>query len=326
MKKTIRLFAILLAVMVLLGSCGNRGTENQGGNSAGGNQSSAQSSKSASSQSSSSSSQGAGITIDMSNASRDVISNVKKDDALFDMLPDYAKEKGIIVNGFDDAYPPMSFRTDDNTLVGWDVDFGNAVAAKLGIKIDWIPADFAGIVTGVQTGKYDFSLSALTITEERAEMIDFSEDYFFSGATVIVRTDSTKEITCVEDLAGKTVGVQLGSSSETKLQELDYVTDVKTYATITDELMDLMNGRLDAVVEGLPVAMYYSAQTEGITAVDTINSYPYGVAFNKGEDGQKLRAAWNAAVKALGQDGTLDLITDKWFGAPYDEGHFGMPH
>ena len=258
--------------------------------------------------------------------SLDVVSDVTKDDALYEMLPDYVKEAGKISNGLDDAYPPMSYRTNDNTLVGWDVDYGNAIANKLGITIEWVPADFAGIITGVQTGKMDIALSALTVTEERAEMIDFSDDYFWSGASVIIREESKDEIKSVEDLAGKTIAVQLGSSSETKVGELDYITDVKTYSTITDELMDLKNGRVDAVVEGLPVAMYYSGHTDGITTVDTINSYPYGVAFNKDEDGQKLREAWNAAMKALEEDGTLDKITQKWFGADYDDGHFGMPH
>lgn len=255
---------------------------------------------------------------------QDVISDVTKSDELYASLPDSVKEAGKLINGLDDAYPPMSYRAEDNTLIGWDVDFGNAVAKKLGIEIEWTPADFAGIITGVQTKKYDIALSALTITDERAEMVDFSDDYFYSGATVIIRDDMANEIKSIKDLEGKTVAVQLGSSSETKLGDLDYIADVKTYSTITDELLDLKNGRVDAVVEGLPVAMYYSAQTDGIMAVETIDSYPYGVAFNKDEDGQALRAAWNNAVKELKEDGTLDKITQKWFSTDYDDGHFGV--
>ena len=304
MKKVFLIMSLVL-VMTLLGACGSSEEENAASVAT----------------SSSGETESALQVID---PTEDVISDVTKNDELYAMLPDSVKESGKLVNGLDDAYPPMSYRADDNTLIGWDVDYGNAIAKKLGIEIEWTPADFAGIITGVQTKKYDIALSALTITDERAEMVDFSDDYFYSGATVIIREDSVGDIQSIKDLEGKTVAVQLGSSSETKIAELDYIEDVKTYSTITDELLDLKNGRVDAVVEGLPVAMYYSAQTDGIMAVETIDSYPYGVAFNKDEDGQALRAAWNAAMQELKEDGTLDKITEIWFGAVYDNGHFGV--
>ena len=304
MKKVFLIMSLVL-VMTLLGACGSSEEENAASVAT----------------SSSGETESALQVID---PTEDVISDVTKNDELYAMLPDSVKESGKLVNGLDDAYPPMSYRADDNTLIGWDVDYGNAIAKKLGIEIEWTPADFAGIITGVQTKKYDIALSALTITDERAEMVDFSDDYFYSGATVIIREDSVGDIQSIKDLEGKTVAVQLGSSSETKIADLDYIEDVKTYSTITDELLDLKNGRVDAVVEGLPVAMYYSAQTDGIMAVETIDSYPYGVAFNKDEDGQALRAAWNAAMQELKEDGTLDKITQKWFGADYDNGHFGV--
>ena len=304
MKKVFLIMSLVL-VMTLLGACGSSEEENAA---------SVATSSSGETES----------TLQVIDPTEDVISDVTKNDELYAMLPDSVKESGKLVNGLDDAYPPMSYRADDNTLIGWDVDYGNAIAKKLGIEIEWTPADFAGIITGVQTKKYDIALSALTITDERAEMVDFSDDYFYSGATVIIREDSVGDIQSIKDLEGKTVAVQLGSSSETKIADLDYIEDVKTYSTITDELLDLKNGRVDAVVEGLPVAMYYSAQTDGIMAVETIDSYPYGVAFNKDEDGQALRAAWNAAMQDLKEDGTLDKITQKWFGADYDNGHFGV--
>ena len=304
MKKVFLIMSLVL-VMTLLGACGSSEEENAA---------SVATSSSGETES----------TLQVIDPTEDVISDVTKNDELYAMLPDSVKESGKLVNGLDDAYPPMSYRADDNTLIGWDVDYGNAIAKKLGIEIEWTPADVAGIITGVQTKKYDIALSALTITDERAEMVDFSDDYFYSGATVIIREDSVGDIQSIKDLEGKTVAVQLGSSSETKIADLDYIEDVKTYSTITDELLDLKNGRVDAVVEGLPVAMYYSAQTDGIMAVETIDSYPYGVAFNKDEDGQALRAAWNAAMQDLKEDGTLDKITQKWFGADYDNGHFGV--
>ena len=304
MKKVFLIMSLVL-VMTLLGACGSSEEENAA---------SVATSSSGETES----------TLQVIDPTEDVISDVTKNDELYAMLPDSVKESGKLVNGLDDAYPPMSYRADDNTLIGWDVDYGNAIAKKLGIEIEWTPADFAGIITGVQTKKYDIALSALTITDERAEMVDFSDDYFYSCATVIIREDSVGDIQSIKDLEGKTVAVQLGSSSETKIADLDYIEDVKTYSTITDELLDLKNGRVDAVVEGLPVAMYYSAQTDGIMAVETIDSYPYGVAFNKDEDGQALRAAWNAAMQELKEDGTLDKITQKWFGADYDNGHFGV--
>lgn len=262
------------------------------------------------------------VTLDDESAKEDLVSAIETDEALHDMLPDSIKESGVIKNGLDDAYPPMSYRTADNTLVGFDVDYGNAIAKKLGVEIEWIPTAFDGIITSIQSGQFDIGLSGFAITDEREEVVNFNE-YLFGGATVVVRSEDAGTITSMDDLKGKTIGVQVGSSSEKTISEYSDIT-IQEYDTIPQEFLDLKNGRVDAVVEGIQMAGYYTALSTDYSTAFRINSYPWGIAFPKSEDGAKTQEAFKQAQEALEADGTFDKISQKWFGSDYNGGKLGF--
>jgi len=116
-------------------------------------------------------------------------------------------------------FPPLEFIDENGNFAGFDIELMNAIAEKIGYEVKWENADFAGLVASLQTGKYDAVISAMTITASRQEEVDFSRPYFRSDQAVVVQ-ESNVGILSREDLADKTIGVQLGTTGELLAREL----------------------------------------------------------------------------------------------------------
>lgn len=224
------------------------------------------------------------------------------------------KKAGVIKIGMDAGYAPFEFVDKDNKTVGFDVDLGNKIAEKLGVKAEFVNQDFNGIVLALTSDKFDIILSALSVTEERKKEIAFAGPYLKSAQVVITAAGS--DINSVADLQGKTVGVQLGSTGEVAAQKLEGLKEVKSYSMVPDELMDLSNGRIDAVIVDKPVGGYYvneSANKEAYKTLDEVlTEEEIGIGIEKDE--AELTAEIQKVYDGLVADGTMSELSMKWFG------------
>ncbi|NLE76560.1 MAG: transporter substrate-binding domain-containing protein, partial [Chloroflexi bacterium] len=143
----------------------------------------------------------------------------------------------------DAAFPPMEFVDENKQIVGFDIDLLTAIAQEMGFEVEFKNTAWDGIFAGLEVGEYDAIISAVTITDERKEKYAFSDPYINAGQAVVVPADEAA-IASHEDLAGKTVGAQIGTTGAFALQEIEGAT-LKQYDTIDLALMDLVNGNLD---------------------------------------------------------------------------------
>ena len=246
-----------------------------------------------------------------SSKNTDIISSIKKDDSLASSIPASYKSAGKIKFGLDDSYPPMEYRDDKNTLVGFDVDLGNAIGKKLGISTQWVSTDFGGIIPALDSKKFDIILSAMSITDDRKKSINFSDPYIVGGPIIITKK-STTSIKEPNDLIGKSVGVQLGSTGDDAVSKISGVKSIKKYDKIPEALQDLTAGRIDAVVADDQVGRYYMALASNqFVVAGKMKDEPLGMGFRK-ED-QALTEVVQKAINELKAEGTLSKISEKWF-------------
>jgi polar amino acid transport system substrate-binding protein len=244
---------------------------------------------------------------------------------LFSLLPASVQSSKELKVGSDIEYAPIEFYKEGTTQVeGVDYDLGQALGAKLGVKVTFIDdTDFAGIIGALQAGRFDMIMSAMNDTpDRRAKGADFV-DYFTAGTSIIVQKGNPKGINTVNDLCGQTVAVQKGTVQDTdvltpqepKCKAAGKPMTVLRFEKDTDALQQVKNGRAVANLEDFPVAAY-NAQTSGggndFTAVDVPGISPgdYGIATLKTDT--QLRNAVQAALKAVIADGTYDQILQKW--------------
>lgn len=248
-------------------------------------------------------------------AGEDIIASIKKNDSIAESLTEKTKSAGKIAFGVDDAYPPMEYRDEKNALVGFDIDFGNAIAKKLGLKAEWVTTAWDGILPSLKSNKFDAILSSLSITDKRKLEIGFSEPYIMGGPIIITKKDNTS-IKSANDLKGKIVGVQLGSTGDNAVSEISGTKEVKKYDKIPQALLDLTSGRIEAVVADDQVGRYYvGLDASKYLVAGKLNDEPFGIGFRK-ED-KALTDAVQKAINDLKADGTLSKISLKWFKTDY---------
>lgn len=226
------------------------------------------------------------------------------------------KEKGKIVVGLDDSFPPMGFRDPSGEIVGFDIDLAKAVAAEMGVEVEFKAVDWDGVILSLKNGMIDLIWNGLTITPEREKSIDFSEPYLENSQSIVVQADS--EIKTKTDLADKIVGIQLGSSAvsavESEPEILDSFKELRKYSNNTEALMDLQTGRTEAVVLDVVVGRYYISQRPGQFKVleADFGAEKYGVGVRSGAD--SFRKALNKALDQIIENGKAAEISEKWFG------------
>lgn len=223
---------------------------------------------------------------------------------------------GKIIVGLDDEFPPMGFRDENNEIVGFDIDLAKAAAEKLGSEIEFQPIDWDTKELELENGNIDLIWNGLTITDERAESMDFTMPYLKNKQIIIVKNGS--DIQSKDDLKGKKVGVQAGSSALDAVEGDDMYADiaeVSSYDTNILAFTDLDIERVDAVVADEIVARYYLANNENdfrVVENGDFGDEVYGVAAKKGNT--ELVSAVQAALDSLSADGTAADISIKWFG------------
>ena len=221
---------------------------------------------------------------------------------------------GTVTIGMNAEYPPFEFVNEDGEITGFDVELIDAIAEEAGFDYELVNTRWDGIFVALASGEFDAVISAATITEERAEMVNFSDPYFDAGQVITVRQDET-EIEGAEDLAGVRVGVQLGTTGDIWLTE-ETDAEVVRYDENTLAFQALANGDVDAAVADSPTAAeLVKANPEmGLMLLPGVyTDEQYGVAVNMERD--DLLEAINDGLAAVRASGQYDEIYDTYFGS-----------
>lgn len=236
------------------------------------------------------------------------------------------KKRGTLIVGMEAAYVPYEFFK-DGKIIGYDPDIIDQFIPKLGVKAQLVDTAWNGIIPALYAKKFDVIISAMTITKERAEKVLFSMPYADASNVILLRANEDK-IKTADDLSGKTIGVQIGSAAagiiktfEAKLKAagMPGYADVKQYEHYPEAYQDLLNKRIDAVVNSKSTMLVVMKDAPGkfkmIGGISDITAY-FGMAFRK-ED-VAFQAFVNDQLGDMKKDGTLAKLQDKWFGSTMD--------
>ncbi|AJK46169.1 transporter substrate-binding domain-containing protein [Burkholderia plantarii] len=228
-------------------------------------------------------------------------------------LLDQVKQRGTLRIGLEGTFPPFNSKSPQGDLVGYDVDIAKAVAAKLGLKPEFVTTEWSGIIAGLQAGKFDVIVNQVGVTDKRKEVLDFSPGYTYSAAQLIQRKDDTRQFKSLDDLKGKKLGVGLGTNYMDMAKSVPGI-DVKTYPGAPEYLRDLAAGRLDAALNDRLMLAYLlkNSQLPLRTGATLQAGEPSAIPFKKGNP--QFAKAIDEAMTQLEADGTFTKISDKWFG------------
>ena len=251
-------------------------------------------------------------------------------DAEGDLLAEIC-QKGVLTVSTDPAYPPQSkYVPKEDKYEGFDIDEATEIATRLGVEVAWETPSWDVITAGGWNGRWDMSVGSMTPTNDRQEVLHFTEPYYYTPSVILVHEDNSSVQDLETDLDGKTIGVCAGCTYEQFLDkslniqgfEFDFVVDdatIKGYDTDTTALQDLALGdgtRLDAAMTSLTTAQGYVDEGNPVKIVgDPLFYEPLGVAIDKSSDLDPMSfvEAADQIVQEMHEDGTLTEMSKKWY-------------
>jgi lysine/arginine/ornithine transport system substrate-binding protein len=228
----------------------------------------------------------------------------------------YAADASVIRFGVDASYPPFESKAPDGKIVGFDVDVGNAICAKLKVQCVWVQSDFDGLIPGLKARKFDGVLSAMTVTAQREQQISFSSKVFASATRLVAKKGANLAPT-TESLKGQAVGVEQGTVQES-YAKANFATKgamVTTYQNQDQVYADLLSGRLDAALQDAVQADVGFLKTpRGAGYEFTGATIPTGyTAVGLRKEDVELKGKINQALGEIVKDGTYKEIEKKYF-------------
>ncbi|TWG98946.1 cystine transport system substrate-binding protein [Mesorhizobium sp. J18] len=227
------------------------------------------------------------------------------------------KEQGVFRIGTEGTYAPFTYHDESGKLVGFDVEIGEAIAERLGVKAQFLEGKWDGLIAGLDANRYDAVINQVGITEERKQKYDFSEPYISSKAALIVRADDDS-IKGFEDLKGKKAAQSLTSNYGKMAQEAG--AELVATDGFDQSIQLVVQGRADATInDSLSFLDFKKKQPNApvkIAATEDEAAYS-GVIIAKGQP--ELLAAINKALEDIKADGTYQKISEKYFGADVSE-------
>ena len=226
------------------------------------------------------------------------------------------RKRGVLIIGTDATYPPFEFK-DGNMFRGFDIEIGNAIAAELGVKAQWVNLEWAGVMGALETKKFDLVMSGVTITAERKKNGQgFSRPYFLSGQTIVRKVGDTR-LNGPKDLVGKVVAVQQETTGQYAAQRLGLPKDhIHRFDVLQDALLDVRNGKSDAAIGDLPAVR--DMIRKGYPELETVGGVfvreNLGIASRKNET--ELISAVNYAISRVIVNGQYARSYETWVQEP----------
>ncbi|WP_289102168.1 transporter substrate-binding domain-containing protein [uncultured Marinobacter sp.] len=215
---------------------------------------------------------------------------------------------------FDIPYEPFEYRDDNGELTGFEVELATAMCEELQANCEFVIQAWDGMIPGLLARKFDLIMSSMSITPERAERVLFSEPYYITPGGWFGPESFNTDVTDMDAMKDKTVGVQRGTTMDTYVTEnMGGVVNIKRYTTAEDMVLDLEGQRLDAVFVDYPVGEQTILNREGYKEVGESVKLGEGVGVAMRKRDAKLADDVNAALKKLKEDGTYDTIMQKYF-------------
>ena len=240
------------------------------------------------------------------------------------------KDRGTLRVSTDPAYPPQSFQNNQGEYKGFDIDVAEEIAKRMGVEVQWMTPSWEVITAGNWNGRWDISVGSMTVTPERAKVLDFTPPYYYTPAAVAVHKDNTDITDVKTDLDGKTIGVCGACTYEFYLDgtlnipgDYEFVVDdpqIKTYDTDSSAIQDLALGdgvRLDAAMSSLTTLKEAQKSGTPIKIVgDPLYYEPLAVAIDKEAPAnpKPLVREISKIVEEMHKDGTLTELSKKWYG------------
>lgn len=218
----------------------------------------------------------------------------------------------VITIGSDTTYPPFEFVADDGSIVGFDVDVMNAICERVNCVAQFQTTAWDGIFPALAAGEFDMVVSGVTITEERARIVAFSDPYLSYGQVVVVRAGNTEVDAEALRSGSHTVAAQIGTTNEAQAIDLAGEANVRAYDTFDLAFLALVNGDVDAVISDEPTAEEFVERYAGQLEISDrgLTSEELGFAFPQGSE---LIDPINAGLAMIREDGTLDALVEEWF-------------
>ncbi len=214
--------------------------------------------------------------------------------------------------GTEPGFPPFESITNAGEFEGFDIDLMRAIGEKAGKTIEFENLPFDSLIPALQGGSIDAAISGMTITEERAQTVDFSDPYFKAGLAIAV-ADGNTDVKTLDDLKGKKIAAQIGTTGADTANSVEGAT-VSTFDSAPLALQELANGNVDAVVNDAPATLdaIQTGNIPGIRVVgELLTEESYGIALPK--DSENVEAI-NTALAEVKSDGTYAELYKKWFG------------
>ena len=218
-------------------------------------------------------------------------------------------ESSYITMGTNAEFPPFEYR-EGKKVTGFDTEIAEKVATKMGKTLKITDMSFDGLIPALQGGKVDMIVSGMSVTEERKKNVDFSNGYYTASQVIIVKSDNNV-IKGPEQLEGKKIGVQLGTTGDTEASKIKNVT-VNKYNAGFAAIMDLKSGKIDAVILDYEPANNFVKQNSDIKiTANNLTKEEYAIAVAKGNS--ELLTAVNETLKEMKANGEYDKLVEKYF-------------
>ncbi|MBK3746022.1 ABC transporter substrate-binding protein [Paraburkholderia aspalathi] len=221
--------------------------------------------------------------------------------------------------GTEGAYPPFNFINPDGSLGGFDVDIAKALCDEMKAECEFVTQEWDGAIPGLQAGKFDAFVASMSITDERKKQVDFSKKYYNTPPGIVVPKDSDIKGITKEDLAGKTIGVQVSTTHANYSEQTFTDSEIKAYPTAEEYRLDMANGRLDAVNDDSVTLLEWLKTPDG-ACCEMLDTFPpvvaihgpgAGVAVKKGRP--ELVQKFTDAIAAIRKNGKYKEVNDKYF-------------
>ena len=214
--------------------------------------------------------------------------------------------KKVYVVGTNAEYPPFEY-VENGEIAGFDAEIIKEAAKRMGIEYKWLNTNFDGLIPALQTKKVDIVIAGMSVTPEREKAVNFSIPYLTSNVAIV--TNSKNPIKDMNDLSGKSYGVELGTTKEASARKIDGA-EVVPFSSTTGALVALKSGKIDGMVLDESVSSKYIEKNPELVLVGVMEGEPKAAAFNK--DDKELMENFSKVLEKMITDGTVAELREKY--------------